>query len=262
MSVIFEPVTILLQSDNNIFTVTLDRGEKTYLTFSGNTQNRYFFPSWSSDGSQIVYTNIQSGEIPAGGGLLLAVGSIWTMNADGSDQRQLTSGQSYGSLPSFSPNEKSIMFTGNATGTPELWLMNVDGTIPHPITYTTGSGVAKDGTEIKWSSHGSFSPDGKKIAYSSTENGHAEIWIMNSDGSDKKQVTFPDDPNAPDANNPTWSPDGGKIVYFGGFARSNGFIFTMNPDGSGRTQLTNLPSDDPSWSPDGQKIFFRCWTFR
>ncbi len=41
---------------------------------------------------------------------------------------------------------------------------------------------------------------------------------------------------------------------------SNGQIWVINPDGTGRTQLTNAPSpsnnDDPAWSPDGQKIRF------
>jgi Tol biopolymer transport system component len=134
--------------------------------------------------------------------------------------------------------------------------MNIDGTAPHPITHTTGSGIAKDGSEVKWSQQGSYSPDGTKITYSSTASGYAEIWVMNNDGSDKKQLTFPNDPYAPDANNPRWSPDGGKIVYFGGFAREGGYIFTINPDGSDRTQLTQVPGDNPSWSPDGQQIFF------
>jgi TolB protein len=215
------------------------------------------FASWSLDGSRIVYTNIRSGDMPAGEGLLLVVGDIWTMNADGSDQRQITSGPIYGALPSFSPDGRSILFTSNATGNPELWLMNVDGTDPHPITHTTGSGAAKDGTELNYSSHGSFSPDGTKIAYASTQSGNLEVWVMDSNGSNPIQLTFPNDLDAPDAHNPTWSPDGGKIVHYGGFARSHGYIFTMNPDGSDRTQLTfEYPSDDPSWSPDGQQIFY------
>jgi Tol biopolymer transport system component len=262
MSVAFKPVTLLLLTDgNNLFTITLngselDWNDKTYLTSDGNPGGvSNILASWSADGSRIAYTKVNSSDPPTSGGLLLSTGHIWIMNADGSSQTQLTFGPIYGALPSFSPDGKSILFTGYATGSPEMWLMNTDGTDPHPITHTIGSGIAIDGTEIKWSSHGSFSPNGEKIAYSSTDSGHAAIWIMNNDGSDKTQLTFPDIPYAPDANNPTWSPDSGKIVYFGGFERDGGYIFTINPDGSDRTQLTNMFSDEPSWSPDGRRIF-------
>lgn len=248
--------SLLLESDYNIFTITLDDTEKTYLTSDGQQGSINIESSFSYDGGKIVYTNVKTGDPIASGGLLLAPGHIWSMNADGSDQTQLTVDPLYGALPTYSPDGSTILFTGFATGTPELWQMNADGTDPHPITHTTGSGVAIDGQTITWSTHASYSPDGKKIAYSSTESGHAEIWVMNSDGSDPTEITFPDDPNAPDANNPTWSPDGSKIVFFGGHERDGGYIFSMNPDGSDRTQLTTIHADDPSWSPDGQQIIF------
>ena len=179
------------------------------------------------------------------------------MNADGSGKAQLTFGEIYGALPSFAPDGKSILFTGYATGNPELWLMGIDGANPHPITRTTGSGVGADGVTVRWSSHGSFSPDGAQIAYCSTQSGHAEIWVMKVDGSGQKQLTFPDDLNCPDAHNPTWSPDGDKIVFYRGFVRGHGHIFLMDRDGLSCKQLTSMyPSDDPSWSPDGQQIFY------
>jgi dipeptidyl aminopeptidase/acylaminoacyl peptidase len=83
---------------------------------------------------------------------------------------------------------------------------------------------------------------------------------MNADGTGATQLTFPDDPNSPDANAPMWSPDGSKIAFWSGFVEEGGNIFTMNPDGSGRAQLTFDPfpinNDNPSWSPDGKFVIF------
>jgi len=61
------------------------------------------------------------------------------LRADGSGKTQLTSGALYGSLPTFSPDGHLILFTGLASGNAELWVMNADGTFPHPITNTTGT---------------------------------------------------------------------------------------------------------------------------
>jgi len=56
---------------------------------------------------------------------------------------------------------------------------------------------------------------------------------------------------------PSWSPDGIRIVFFSD-RDGNYEIYTMNPDGSEQTRLTDNPADDrrPSWSPSGRKILF------
>src|SRR3954462_6021420 len=93
----FIPDTLLLQSDGNIFTLSLSNGEKKYLTSDGGPNNQYIFASWSLNGSRIVYTKSQPPDM-----------YIWTMNADGSNQKQLTYAPLMGSIPSFSPDGKLI----------------------------------------------------------------------------------------------------------------------------------------------------------
>src|SRR5260370_1409317 len=98
-----------------------------------------------------------------------------------------------------------------------------------------------------------------RIAFVSTPVGNylPDIYTMNPDGSDRKQVTF----DGRDVE-PAWSPDGTQIAFTRMDSGSNyGSIFVMNADGSNQRQLThavfNARSDhNPSWSPDGTKIAF------
>ncbi len=86
-----------------------------------------------------------------------------------------------------------------------------------------------------------------QIAYASDGN----IWVMNSDGSNRRQLT-----NDGISHHPRWSPDGRRIAFVSGTTERD--IFLMNADGSGRRNLTNRPGDDirPTWAPDGSRIAF------
>ena len=96
-----------------------------------------------------------------------------------------------------------------------------------------------------------YSPDGTQIVFTSDKNGNPDIWIMNADGSNPRQITH--DPNID--WDPAWSPDGSKIA-FGHEDDSGGFnIWVINVDGTNLTQLTfNGEGTEPAWSPDGSKI--------
>ena len=90
-----------------------------------------------------------------------------------------------------------------------------------------------------------------RIVFESTPDGARNIFVMNSDGSGRTQLTAGTQDAWPD-----WSPDGTKIAFD---SRSSGTrdIWVMNPDGSGKTDLTGGANDtQPAWSPDGQRIAF------
>ena len=93
------------------------------------------------------------------------------------------------------------------------------------------------------------SADGTRVAFMHEDR----LYVMNADGSCVKQITFA----AVGDDNPSWSPDGKKLVY-----QSDPFgsqdVFVVNADGSGQRRLTTsrAADRDPAWSPDGTKIAF------
>jgi TolB protein len=97
------------------------------------------------------------------------------------------------------------------------------------------------------------SPNGKKVAFQSNRTGDWEIFVMNLDGSDIRQLTH----SSGFDGGPIWSPDGKKIV-FPSERDHDPEIYIMDFDGANQKRLTNIPGDDshPHWFPDGTRIIF------
>jgi Tol biopolymer transport system component len=207
-------------------------------------------PSWSPDGQQIAYVAYNNAN---------GLSFICTMNADGSRQRRIA----VGSTPEWSADGAWIIISvpGHLPHTDELAVMKPDGSAMKLLT-SSQPNVHKV--------HPTRSHDGKRIAYILVDAaGHPAVWTMNADGSGQYQLTRPGSNNidinggvintADEANSPNWG-SSGKIAFWSGVEGQSGQIWKINPDGTGRTQLTHAPlpsnNDDPAWSPDGQKILF------
>jgi eukaryotic-like serine/threonine-protein kinase len=121
--------------------------------------------------------------------------------------------------------------------------------------------LAGDGQPVARSSrreyHAVISPDGSRIAFSSTRSGSDEIWVSDRDGNNLVQLTSSANPN--DTDWPAWSPDGTRLAYE---SRPEGAesadIFVIPAAGGAPRRLTDAPEPDtrPTWSTDGRWIYF------
>src|SRR5262249_48250753 len=100
-----------------------------------------------------------------------------------------------------------------------------------------------------------FSPDGKRIVFGSDREGHREIWVSQSDGTNPVRLTTF---NSERCGSPKWSPDGRQIV-FDSLVSGNNDIWIVGSEGGSPKQITTEPSNDarPFWSRDGRWIYFR-----
>ena len=132
-----------------------------------------------------------------------------------------------GSLP-------RIVFASFRHGNYEIYVMNTDGSGQVRLTDDPGN-----------DNRPNWSPDGRHIVFHSNRAGYWQIYVMNADGSDQRSLTS--------GTHPSWSPDGRRIAFV-----SDGELYVISADGSGRTRLTydSVSDYDPDWSPDGRRIAF------
>lgn len=145
--------------------------------------------------------------------------------------------------PGFTLGTSFIAYTCFTNHSDEICLMNADGRNQRQLTFNSNA--------TDW--YPSFSRDGHSILFSSQMNGHFDLYVMDINGQNVRQITR----NLDDCYAPSLSPDGTRVV----FASTNGGvqnIWSINFDGTDPVRLTNDTRDnvDPVWSPDGSRISF------
>jgi len=123
-------------------------------------------------------------------------------------------------------------------------------------TMPVGGGKATRLTRgLAWDTHPRYSPDGKRILFTSDRSGAENLWYIEPDKKDTVQLTKDRDQNFPSA---AWTPDGQYIVYSKG--RLNVQLYMMHKDGGSGTQLISTPTGlktiDPAVSADGRYVYY------
>lgn len=214
--------------------------------------------NWRADGRKIVFMSDR--ETPSNPTLPIMEGpdfEIFVMNADGSNQTQITFNELDDEAPAWSPNGKRIVFQRDfdtVRGQVDYDILRMRANGAHERNLTNSPGVQDFGPD--------WSPDGRRIAFSGEGDGDAEIYTMRPNGSGVRQLTFNSGPTQFDGD-PNWSPDGRKIAFTSerDAVPETPFqveIYTMRADGGDQTRLTfdDLSDFFPAWSPDGRKIAF------
>lgn len=259
---------------DQIYTMNADgTGTKMISNGEGRTTCSYFF----NKNKNILYgsTHLGAKECPPNPDF--SKGYVWAIyptydifssTADGKNIKQLTNSPGYDAEATVSPDGKKVIFTSMRDGDLDLYVMD-----------TKGKNVKRLTNELGYDGGAFFSPDGKQIVYRSYHPKTAaeiarykdrlannlieptvfEVWVMNADGTNKRQVTK----LSAASFAPFFTPDGKKIIfctnYFASDPRKRNFdLALINVDGTGLERVTYNETFDgfPMFSPDGKKLVF------
>ena len=227
-------------------------------------------PAWSPDGMMLAYTSYQSGRpkiymknlvsgavsliTPMGGTNITPAwvpGSpdiaaslsfeggpgIYLLTREGKIRKRITNKWSEWGIdvsPSFSPDGKNMAFVSNRSGSPQIFVQNLESGNVKRLTY-----------QGKYNTSPSWSPSGRKIAYSGLVGGRYQIFTMDANGGEPEQLTN----SAGDNESPAWAPDG-SMIAFSSTREGASRIYVMTSYGTEQRRLLSLPGEqtNPKWS--------------
>jgi Tol biopolymer transport system component len=194
-------------------------------------------PVASRDGKQIAFR---------------ALGALWLLTVGNPAPKRIVADGYFNSDPDFSPDGRSIVYSSDRAGTPDLWLRDLASGRERRLTELPGAQVTPR-----------FSPDGTAVAYTD-QNGAA--WVLELDGEQARQVT----PTLFMPGRPSWSPNGETLAlaavkpYSKRFREGTSQVLTVDLATGSLTYTPPMPDasiatrgdDGPVWSWDGKYLAF------
>ncbi len=178
--------------------------------------------------------------------------ALWEMRPDGSHQHVIYRTRRNAKRPVLSPDGSWIAFDGASPGKAPFSDFDVQ------IVRTTGTGRRTLAGTSAFEVDAQWSPDGTRLSFTrwprSADWRSSSVWTVRRDGTQLRRVGR--------GQFARWSPDGKKLVLDAPTAGSDGDLFIVNSDGTGRHRLTRTPvlEQPAGWSPDGTRILFTRFT--
>jgi len=213
----------------DIYLVPSAGGDPERLTFDNRWGGGL---TWTPDGREVVFES---------------QGWIWKISRSGGTPDRLAGVGRNARLPAISRGGQRLAFV-QRVGDTNIW--RVEAPDPKRAHRPETKLIASTRTDH----NPQYSPDGKRIAFTSDRSGTRQVWVCDSDGSNPAQLTSF---SGPGAELSSWSPDGGHIA-FNSRLKGNWDIYVISARGGAARQLTTHSAVDarPSWSRDGRWIYF------
>jgi Tol biopolymer transport system component len=256
---------------DQIYTMNIDDSDVRMIsTGDGRTTCSYFFPG----NKRILYSSTHLGARQCPPKPDFSKGYVWavydtfdifTAKPDGSDLKQLTKAPGYDAETTISRNGK-LVFTSKRNGDLDIYTMDADGKnvkrLTNELGYDGGPFWSYDGKQIVYRAYHPQTEKEKSdyvelLKQNLIRPTVLDIWVMNADGSNKRQVTHLNKASFA----PYFFPDGKRIVFASNVADPKGRdfdLYKINVDGAGLERITFNDTFDgfPMFSPDGKKLVF------
>ena len=257
---------------DQIYTMNVDGSNvKMISNGEGRTTCSYFYPG----NKRVLYSSTHLGDKQCPPKPDFSRGYVWAVyptfdifsaDSDGSNPKQLTNTPGYDAETTITLDGKKLVFTSMRDGDLDIYTMDADGRnvrrLTNELGYDGGPFWSYDGQQIVYRAHHPKT-DEQKADYTSLLKQNLirptvlEIFVMNADGSNKRQVTS----NGKANFGPYFFPDGKRIIFSSNLddARGRNFdLYKINVDGTGLERITFNETFDgfPMFSPDGKKLVF------
>lgn len=268
-----------LSAPFSVFAWSLESAQRMQLTWPPASCLGDGSPAFSPAGDKLAFVRWQDA----------SAGDIYVVSPSGGNPLQLTSDAKRIRGLTWTPDGRFIVFSSHRDSQPSLWRVPAAGGAPERFSGVAGAAVypamaRRDSTLVYmlWSTRrallripigaGSesvtparlagqvseneeprYSPDGRRVAFSSDRSGRHEIWVADASGANPVQLTTLGERTG----SPRWSPDGRQIAFD---SRHNGNwdIYVIDAAGGVPRRVAAHAAEDsrPSWSADGRWIYF------